>query len=171
MSTKELKSELQKLDKALLVNLIGELYKKSKEAKAYLDNFLAADDTALFEKCKGKIYEAFFPKRGYKLKLADGKKEISDFRSQGESKIKLAELMLYYAECGSDFTNEYGDIDEPFYNSIAGTYRKALELMKKENVLDQFAERAKDIMNETKNIGWGFHDDLTDAFYEFYEED
>jgi len=26
--------------------------------------------------------------------------------------------MLHYVETGTEFTNTYGDIDEPFYNSL-----------------------------------------------------
>jgi len=36
-------------------------------------------------------------------------------------------------------------------------------------VEDQFKDRALEIVNETENIGWGFHDYLGDVYYEHYE--
>lgn len=169
MAIKELKSELQSLDKKALINLIGEIYKKDKEARYFLDNYLSADDDKLFKTCKGKVYEAFYPNRGFNLKLADGKKAISDFRNMGASKKLLADLMMFYVETGVQFTIDYGDIDEQFYNSVAGTYKKAIELMKKENHLDFFADRAKKVVAETEGMGWFFHDELSEYYYNFYD--
>ena len=84
------------------------------------------------------------------------------------SKELLSELMLFYTETGVKFTNEFGDIDESFYNSLTSVYSNALTLMHKENILDKFANRAKKIVDETNGIGWGFHDDLEDIYAEFY---
>jgi hypothetical protein len=119
-------------------------------------------------KYKEKVYEAFYPKRGYRFKLSDGKKAISDFKKLEASKELLSELMLFYAETGVEFTNEFGDIDEPFYNSIASVYSNALKLMDKENILDKFADRTKKIVDDTSDIGWGFNDELGDIYSDFY---
>ena len=119
-------------------------------------------------KYKDKVYEAFYPKRGYRFRLSDGKRAISDFKKLDASKELLSELMLFYAETGVEFTNEFGDIDEPFYNSVASVYSNALTLMDKENMLDKFADRAKKIVDDTSGIGWGFHDELGDIYSDFY---
>jgi hypothetical protein len=168
MGLADLKKELRKLDKEKLVDLVADLYKKNKSVKEFLDFYVNPNEKELFLKYKDKVYEAFYPRRGDRFKLSDGKKAISDFKKLEASKELLSELMLFYAETGVEFTNEFGDIDEPFYNSIASVYSSALTLMNKEGILDKFADRAKQIVDDTSGIGWGFHDELGDIYCEFY---
>lgn len=168
MGLNDIKKELRKFDKEKLVDLVVDLYKKNKSVKEFLDFFVNPNEKELFLKYKDKVYEAFYPKRGDRLKLSDGKKAISDFKKLEASKELLSELMLFYAETGVEFTNEFGDIDEPFYNSIASVYSSALTLMDKENILNKFADRAKKIVDDTSGIGWGFHYELGDIYYQFY---
>jgi hypothetical protein len=116
------------------------------------------------------VFEAFYPKRGYNYKLKDGKQAISDFKKLGPSADLLADLMLFYVETGVKFTNDFGDIDEGFYSSMETTYVAALTIMKKENLLDKFAERAVKVVTDTSGIGWGFHDYLGDVHSDFYAD-
>ncbi|HLP15970.1 MAG TPA: DUF6155 family protein, partial [Bacteroidota bacterium] len=111
---------------------------------------------------------AFFPQRGFMFNLREGKKAISDFKKLGVSSERVVDLMLIYVEDGVRYTNEYGDISESFYNSVAGVYRHALELMKKEQLLEKFQKRAEKMIEETEGIGWGFHDEISDLYGEFY---
>lgn len=168
MGITEIKKELIKLDKEKLVELVADLYKKNKSVKELLDFFINPNEQELFLKYKDKVYEAFYPKRGYRFRLSDGKRAISDFKKLDASKELLSELMLFYAETGVEFTNEFGDIDEPFYNSVVSVYSNALTLMDKENMLDKFADRAKKIVDDTSGIGWGFHDELGNIYSDFY---
>ncbi len=78
--------------------------------------------------------------------------------------------MLFYVETDVRFTNEFGDIDDPFYNSIASVYLQALTLMAKEKILGKFSDRAKVVVDDTRNIGWGFHDELSSVYSDFYPE-
>jgi len=169
MGLTDIKKELNKLDKDKLVDMVADLYKKNKSVKEYLDFFVNPNEQELFLKYKDKVYEAFFPKRGNRFRLSEGKKAISDFNKLETSKELLADLMLFYAETGVECTNEYGDIDEPFYNSIASVYSNALKLMSKEKLLGKFADRAKKVMDDTKGIGWGFHDELGSVYFDFYD--
>jgi hypothetical protein len=168
MGLTDIKKELRKLDKEKLVDLIADLYKKNKSVKELLDFYVNPNEKEIFLKYKGKVYEAFYPKRGDRFKLSDGKKAISDFKKLEASKELLSELMLFYTETGVEFTNEFGDINEPFYNSVVSVYSNALTLMHKEKILDKFADRAKKIVDDTSGIGWGFHDELGDVYNEFY---
>jgi hypothetical protein len=168
MGLTDIKKELRKLDKEKLVDLIADLYKKNKSVKELLDFYVNPNENEIFLKYKAKVYEAFYPKQGDRFKLSDGKKAISDFKKLEASKELLSELMLFYAETGVEFTNEFGDIDEPFYNSVVIVYSNALTLMHKEKILDKFADRAKKIVDDTSGIGWGFHDELGYIYYEFY---
>jgi hypothetical protein len=163
-----LKNELAKLDKKALIEIIADLYKKNKQVKEYLDFYFKPDEDGLFEKYQAKVYENFYPKRGFGYNLKQGKQYISEFKKLGASPELLISLMLFYVETGVKFTNEFGDINEAFYNSLDSTYANALKLIKKEGLLDQFKEQAFQVLLDTKNIGWGFHDSLSYTFYSFY---
>jgi hypothetical protein len=170
MGLTEIKKELRKLDNDKLIALIADLYKKNKSVKEFLDFYVNPNEKELFEKYRNKVFEAFYPKRGYNYKLKDGKQAISDFKKLEPSSDLLADLMLFYVETGVKFTNEFGDIDEGFYSSMETTYLAALTLMRKENLLDKFADRAGKAVNDTSHMGWGFYDYLHDVHSEFYAD-
>lgn len=169
MGLREVKLELNKLDKERLIKHISELYKKYKPVKEYFDFYINPDEKKLLEQYKEKVTEGFFPKRGYQLKLSISRKAINDFKKLGTSVESLADLLLHFVENGVEFTNEYGDIDENFYTSVENTYSNALELIDKSGLLDKFEKRAYKIVTDTDGIGWGFHDYLGDLYYQHYE--
>ncbi|MFZ4525767.1 MAG: DUF6155 family protein [Chlorobium sp.] len=164
------KKELARLDKEVLIKLLAELYSKDKATREFLDFYVNPDEDALHKKCRDKISLAFFPKRGYQVRLTEGKKAIADFKKCSSNVELLADLMLFYVEQGVDYTNEYGDIDMPFYNSVASVYDHALLLIKQEHLLPTFAERAELIVHDTRGIGWGFHDDLAGSYMHTYTD-
>jgi hypothetical protein len=168
MSKRDLKKELADFDKKKLISLISELYDKNKSVKEYLDYYLNPDEKAILKVYREKVREAFYPNRGFGFKLAVGKKAISDFRKLKPAVDSLIDLMLYYVECGVEFTNEYGDIDENYYLSIERAYRDSLDLIDKHLLHDIFKDRALTVVHDTGNIGWGFHDTLGDLYYEIY---
>jgi hypothetical protein len=171
MSISDIKKELNKLDKKELIELILDLYKKNNSVKEYFDFILNPNEKELLEKHKQKIFEAFYPKRGDALKLKDGKKAISDFKNLESSKLLIADLMLFYVECGVKYTNDFGDIDEAYYSSLEKMYLQALTLIDKDGLLDKFKARSFKIVDDTKDIGWGFHEYLADTYYNIYTDE
>src|SRR3954468_16679634 len=118
MGLTDIKKELKKLDKDKLIDLIADLYKKDKAVKELFDFYLNPNEEELFEKYRTKVYQAFYPKRGFGFNLKEGKKAISDFKKFNPSPKLVADLMLCYVEYGVKFTNDYGDIDENYYYSL-----------------------------------------------------
>jgi len=168
MGLTDIKKELKKLDKDKLIDLIADLYKKNKSVKEFFDFYIEPNEIELFNKYRERVFNAFYPKRGFNYNLKDGKTAISDFKKLGPSSELLADLMLFYVETGVEFTNDFGDINEAFYSSLEKTYLSALTLMKKENLLDKFADRTLKVVSVTSEMGWGFHDYLADVHAEFY---
>jgi len=168
MGLTDIKKELKKLEKDKLIGLVVELYKNNKSVKEFFDFYVNPNEKELFDKYRDKVFEAFYPKRGYNFKLKDGKQAISDFKKLGTSADLLADLMLFYVETGVKFTIDYGDINESFYNSLATTFVASLTLMNKENLLDKFEDRVEKVVDDTSEIGWGFHDNLVQVWVDFY---
>lgn len=168
MGLTEIKKELKKLDKDNLIDLVADLYKKNKSVKEFFDFYVNPDERELFEKYRDRVFKAFYPKRGYNYKLKDSKQAISDFKKLRTSTELLADLMLFYVETGVKFTNDFGNINETFYKSLAITFVDSLTLMRKENILDKFEDRVGKIVDDTNGIGWGFHDYLVQVWIDFY---
>lgn len=72
--------------------------------------------------------------------------------------------MLFYVDRGVKFTLAYGDIDEAFYASMEGMYEKALSAMTELDSKHIFEQRSQKIVTDTSDIGWGFHDTLSEIF-------
>ncbi len=169
MGLREVKIELKKLDNETLIKHISELYKKYKPVKEYFDFYVNPNEEKILEQYKEKVREGFYPKRGFALKLSISRKAINDFKKLGTSNESLADLLLYFVECGVELTIEFGDIDENFYSSVENTFARALEVMEKEGILAKFEDRSYEIVEGTRNIGWGFHDYLGDVYSQHYE--
>ena len=77
-----------------------------------------------------------------------------------------------YVENGVEFTNEYGDSDERFYDSVELALDEFAKLLRADarNLYPQFWERLADIEDKTKGIGWGFHDCISDVVGDLEDE-
>jgi hypothetical protein len=169
MSRRELKKELETFDKKKLIDLISDLYDKNKSVKEYLDYYVNPNEKDTLKNYKQKVREAFYPKRGFGFKIAVGKKAISDFRKLKPSVDSLVDLMISYVESGIEFTNDFGDINEGFYSSIESVFHDAMKLIDKNGLHDIYKIRAVEILRGTENIGWGFHDTLSDFYFEIFD--
>lgn len=81
--------------------------------------------------------------------------------------------MIFFVECGNDFTLDYGDIDELFYDAFDRMCWRAIDkvLGLPEKEWYAFQGRLKVIMTSSSNIGWGYHDRLCDDCYQAFPEE
>lgn len=165
-----LKKYLTQFSKEQLIEQILELNKKYKDVKTYYKFSLDPDLNDEKEKVKHAVYECFFPKRGYKLRLGAARKMISDFKKLEPDAESLADVMLYYVETGLGFTNKYGNIDEPFYNSMSGMYDTVSKFIKENDLGDTWITRAKKIMDDSSSTRWDFHYALRNIYNNYYEK-
>ena len=169
MATPNLKKYLNTLTKEELVKHILELDKKFKPVREYYQLYVNNDVSGTVAKAKKIIESEFYPARGLpKTRLSVARKAVTDAKKLGLPPEAMADLMLFYVETGAQFTHDYGDIDEPFYNSMESMYLKALAFMDKEGLLSEFQQRAEEILHKTEDTGWGFHDTLGDYYSQFY---
>lgn len=168
----ELKKFLTNLSDVELRGEIVDLFKLFPVIKEYYKVKLTLDgEMEILDKYKKIIKDEFFPDRGFgKLRFAIMKKALEDFRKLSRSPENIAEMMISYTEYGVEFTNEYGDIDEKFYNNIEGMYEKTLKYIFNEHLDQIYRDRIRKIMEDGDGIGWGFSDGLCDLYYSYYEE-
>lgn len=166
---KAIRAKLEKSSQRDLVGLIKEFYELNAQNKLFLDTRFSNQNAGL-EKYKLIIEKNICPSEPWKkdVSLSTGRKAISDYKRALGDPEGLIELMIYYCECGVNFTLEFGDIDEGFYMSIESMYESALKLLQKhKEYKDAFFTRVEDIVHRTQGMGWGFHDTLEETFQEY----
>lgn len=170
LNQRTLKQHLNHLSREELLDEIGMLFDKFTKIKEYYQTKLGAGDSqGVLEKYKAVIEKEFNPPRGLpKARLSVAKKAISDFKKISNSPVDLADLMVAYVEAGVGFTREFGDINEPFYISMESVFEKAAIHITKHKLHDQFEPRCRRIVRDTSGMGWGFHDQLSEIYEEYF---
>lgn len=169
-----IKKYLQQFSKEQLIAQIIELNAKYKDVKTYYKFSINPNSTQAKEVAKKiicKCISTTINTNGSKLKLREARKAVTDFKKLSPTENDIADVMLFYVECGVDFTNTFGDIDEPFYNSIAGMFHDACKYIKTNGIQAQFKQRCKKIVDDARNTGWGFHDELSHYYSDFIESE
>jgi hypothetical protein len=156
-----------------LLALIKVLHDNSADNRDFLRARFQAESTAgeALEKYRERIVEQFFPRRGFgKLKLAEARKAIRDYRKATGNIAGTLDLMLTYVENGTEFTREFGDINEAYYNSLESVMDEMAGLLCKEGaeLYPRFRERIRRLESQADHIGWGYGDYLReqDGFLE-----
>jgi len=172
ISLNQLKSELAGFSQDELISLVTDMAKNCPQAKEFLTIKFADKDSVeeILEQYKQKVQNEFFPKRGFgRLNLREAKKAISDFKKISKDKIMEIDIMVFYVENCVEFTAEFGDINEKFYNSAESIYGQIIKTVNScdKTVFDQFAERLKWVADNACK-GWGFQDSMKDMYYELH---
>jgi hypothetical protein len=155
--------ELATWDTPALLALVKDLYDTAAVNRDFIEARCRTGEggAEVLEKYREKVAEVFFPKRGLgKLKLAEGRKAIRDYRKATGNVLGTAELLLTYVENGVEFTRAYGDIDERFYSSIESVLEELAALLRGEarSLYPQFMDRLATVEQKARDVGWGFGD-------------
>ncbi|MGO0307861.1 DUF6155 family protein [Endozoicomonas acroporae] len=163
----ELKKQLRKKSQNELVEEIAHLYKKFANVKEFYQASFFNDDSAVLEKYKKIVRDEYIPsgRRQFpSMRASVARKAISDYKKISCSNAGLADIMLTFVESGVWCTQEYGDIDEPFYCSMESMYESAIKFIVKEDLFYDFDDRLRSILRDTHDMGWGFHDTLSETY-------
>lgn len=159
-------------EKAQLMALVKDLYDLSPENRSFLEaRFKPAAGVDAY---KDAIDAALYPDvyHNQVVQLAQGRKAIAQYRNASGDIEGTLELMTFYVERGTQFTVDFGDIDEAFYNSVEGMFRDVVDLLKDKGseLADRFVPRLAAVRDSAKGIGWGFYDGLYEALAEAFPE-
>jgi hypothetical protein len=169
----DVKRSIGRLERNQLVDLVKDLYRLSEENKTFLHARCLAGSDALkrYKKTiRNSIYTDVMDEDDNQgFDLAD--KAVKDYAKATGDDSGIADLMIYYVECGNKLTLEYGDINEFFYDALVEMYQKAIQKVCNlpKTRQEPFRIRLKKIMTSSDGIGWGYHDDLRHFYYEAFE--
>lgn len=170
MGLKNLKSYLDCKSEEFLRGEILALYKKFAVVKEYYElRFDPYSSSDRAQKYKAILEKQFCPSKGLpELKYAIAKKAISDFKKVCRDSWAIIDLQVTYIEYGIKCTDQYGDMDERFYNSMESMFRASLSDMKKSGLLEDFKVRCGTIWEKTQDMGYGIGYTTTDLYEEFF---
>lgn len=162
-----IRRRLNAQSKPTLLALVKDLYGASSSNHDFLHARVQAEagDGTAVERYRRTIIEQFYPSRGFgKLKLAEARKAIRECRRATGNLAGTIDLMLTYVENGTQFTREFGDINEASYNSLESVLQEMTQLVRKEDpaLYPQFRERIRRLEDHADHIGWGYGDYLRD---------
>lgn len=170
LTEKVLMKKLNTMDKEELVTIISDLFKTNKTAEARLNLLFLGEEygNALLEKYKKQLYKIFNPsnivRTGFSLEKAQ--QILSDFADMCGDGGWYGDLALYFAECATDFTMSYGDINEEFYAALGDAYRDAVTIARRdEEMYKLWKDRLEYIYHEFSGFGWGMDDYITEEYY------
>lgn len=170
----DVKSAVVDIDQKQLLKLVADLYRFSKENQAFFHARFGVGDDPIGP-YKKTIDECMHPDiySNKPIQIAKAKKAISSYSKAVGDPLGVTELMVFFVERGNSFTVNFGDIDEGFYDSLNGMYRRAIQkvLSLPEEQRSVFRDRLEEIMTSSSGIGWGYHDMISDDYYSAFPEE
>ena len=153
-----------------LVGLLQDLYRFDAANADFLHVRLLSASTGEdgLAPYKERIRKAVSPAQPWKqdVRLAEGRKAISDYKNANGDVRGVLRLMMYYVQCGNDFTLEFGDIDEAFYDSLCSMVAGIKERLLAESDATLATEFLPMLVKEFERIdgqmGWGYPDEVGD---------
>ncbi|MGI9174019.1 MAG: hypothetical protein ACR2GR_01700 [Rhodothermales bacterium] len=166
--SKSIRTLIKDLEPDELREVIIELCKLSNKNKQFLALYLQSSEVAspepVVEEAKQKIKVCFYGRGQFpKLDLRGARSVVSEYgKVLKDYPHEVTELKLYYVEVGTAITNEYGDLYENFYDSLASMFTSFCKDIKAHpSWYGDFEGRIAELESATYDIGWGYGDDIT----------
>lgn len=168
----ELKKELKKLNQADLMNLIIELYHSNSKVKEFVSSRFKDEDyqNEVLGEYKRKKFLEFFDK-GFRTPSIKKAKELLNDYKKFASFERVLSLMLWFVECGTGYTKDFGDMDQAYYNSLCRVYEEFISILRQMGSKEHYSlykERVHELVSEASDIAWGYGEFIVDCSSDFY---
>ena len=133
--------------------LIKDLYGLNKNNKSFIEaRYQVSKDT--LEYYKKIISDALYPDitKNKGVRLSAGRKAINDYKKAVNDPAGTIELMVYYIDMGNQFTLDYGDMYEAFYDSLASTLK--LLVKADASIQENYVPELQGIIHSAYGMGW-----------------
>lgn len=141
MALRELKKELNQMDKTEIIKLILEMYKKIPDAKNYLNIFTTGDIEQLKKKYKKEIERYIYPNgRNMELRETEARKIIRSVRKMKITELNI-ELELHYVSCCLEIIEDFGYWEENYYIALGKIYDNAINGITELGMEDKYKDK------------------------------
>lgn len=150
-------------------NLLSDLYKNFEVVRNFIDLRMTGNSEPLVKKYKKLIKNRLIEdiEEGTDG-LDEALRAVRDFSEYDPSTRDQADIMLHFVESAMNCLNDYGDLYEEFYDETDDMFLKTLKFIKNHQLLDEFRNRCKKVMDDSENMGYGLHDSMGDTYYTFF---
>ena len=172
LTEKSLEKKLHNMGSEELIQIIMNLYRSNKLVEQSINLQIVGDayGNELLEKYKKRIYKIFNPsdivRMGFSIDIAQQVlAQFADICVNDNGKW-YGDLALYFAECATDFTMNYGDIDEDFYVVLGDAYHDAIVAAgQDEELYKLWKDRLESILHDFAGFGWGMEEYICGEYY------
>jgi hypothetical protein len=170
MKEAKLNQYLSSLCKSELEKEIVQLFKLYPEVKEYYDLKVCNNlEGALLEKYKKKIEEEFIVNKDInKVKYSVISEIIMGFQQVASEPSNIVKLMIYYVEKALNLINLKIDVKESFYLSVEGVFEKALKIVFKNELEEEFEDEIKKVIETISNQDFEFKDNMISIYSRYY---
>ena len=169
----DVKAKLADFDRASLQGLVKDLYGASKDNQTFLHARFGLS-TDVLQPYKTKIDRWLSPDvlKNQDVSVSKAKKAITDYKKAIGRPEGLAELMVFYCERASDFSNSFGFADEAYFNALVMMFEQALKSLVTlpTDQRDALLDRLGDVRSVSHNFGYGVGDEMDVLLVEYKDD-
>lgn len=166
----DVKTRLADFDRAGLIELIHDLYSANKDNQAFLHARFALGRDVL-KPYKTTIDRWLWPDvfKNQDTSVSNAKKAISEYKKAIGQPEDLAELMVFYCERASGFSDDVGLQDEGYFDVLVRMFEQALKAVHSlpEEDRPPLHGRLDAVRRISHNFGYGVGDDMDDLLAEY----
>ncbi len=156
---RELRKYLEGLDREELIEQVMRLSADFAPVRElYRARLSAGDDTETRVKYKRIIDKEFRLFGDPRVSVA--RKAVLEYQKVAGSVEGVADLMIYYVECGVTFAAGCGWDVASFYDSMATMWRSAMLHIHKHELQPRFQERCERVLDAASRCGYGLEEAL-----------
>jgi hypothetical protein len=103
--------------------------------------------------------------RNQDVSVSKAKKAIADYKKAAGQPAHLAELMVFYCECATGFSNDVGYAHEGFFDALVKMFEQAFTMIATlpETSRPALVERLRVVSRICHSFGYGVGDDMDDC--------
>ena len=173
-SWSDVQTKLTDFDRAGLLGLVQDMYFATKDNQAFLHARLNLGDDVL-KPYKTTIDRWLWPDvfKNQDTSISKAKKAIADYKKAIGHPDGLAELMVFYCERASGFSNDVALQDERYFVALVRMFELALKAtVSLADVQRQLLwERLHVVHRICRNFGYGVSDEMGDLLAEYGDDD
>ena len=173
-SWRDVRTRLTDFDRAGLLGLLQDLYAVNKDNQAFLHARLSLGDDVL-KPYKITIDRWLWPDlfKNQDTSVTKAKKPIADYKKAIGQAEGLAELMVFFCERASGFSNDVGLQDEGYFDALVRMFEQALKTIASlsEGQRQPLWGRLRAVHQICRNFGYGVSDDMGDLLAEYEADD
>jgi len=156
MGLRELKTELNKMEKTEIIKMVSELYKKVPMAKNYLDVFTNGEVDDLIKKYQREIEILVYPlSHNATFKDAEARKLINTIRKMKIAELTIA-LELHYVDCALGVIEDLGYWDEHYYSAVDRMFYSATKGITESRLEAKYDKLIADLVSRSHEFGLDF---------------